>query len=388
MDLSIFQQLGERVDQAYRRVNYDELRLPEIATKALTDTELPDFDFQVVAEFLQQTMVAQDPGEEFSNLPVVVYNQPEFYIQLLVWNASTTTIHQHGFSGAFGVLHGSSIHTRYTFEERRRISSRLLLGRAHFQNIELLKKGDVREIVPGGAGPFHALFHLDAPSVTAVIRTSALPEACPQLSIARPHFAFAENELKTDARTRMLQRCLRAMLEAEDPALSRVVLEQIPTLDFPRIFMLRHAIDRVWPDAEHRERLIARIRERHGDLADCLADVIQMTRNERSLVQARRHTHDPELRFFLALLLNAPARSAIYPMVRQVYSEEAPEARCAAWLARFGNPQAVLDALVRVRTTRGTKQQGETMIERLTAALPRSQDTAVDLVQALLCGVS
>jgi len=69
-------------------------------------------------------------------------------------------------------------------------------------------------------------------------------------------------------------------------------------------------------------------------------------------------------------------------MVRQVYPEEAPEARCAAWLARLGNPKTMIDELVR----RGTKQRAQTMVERLTAALPCSGDTAVDLVQALLRG--
>ena len=146
--------------------------------------------------------------------------------------------------------------------------------------------------------------------------------------------------------------------------------------------MISRDFDLLLPDAEDRERLIANIRERHGDLADHLADVMQMKRNEKRLSQARDHTYDPELRFFLALLLNAPRRSAIYAMVRQVYSDEAPEARCVTWLARLGNPKTVIDELVR----RGTKQRAQTMVERLTAALPCSGDAAVDLVQALLRG--
>ena len=42
----------------------------------------------------------------------------------------------------------------------------------------------------------------------------------------------------------------------------------------------------------------------------------------------------------------------------------------------------MIDELIR----RGTQQRAPTMVERLTAALPCSGDTAVDLVQALLHG--
>ncbi len=44
--------------------------------------------------------------------------------------------------------------------------------------------------------------------------------------------------------------------------------------------MFRHAIDRLLPDPRDRQRLLFNIRERYGDLADHLADVIQITRNE------------------------------------------------------------------------------------------------------------
>lgn len=139
----------------------------------------------------------------------------------------------------------------------------------------------------------------------------------------------------------MLRRWLRTMLEAEDIALSPVVFGPIPSLDFSRIFIFRDEIDLLLPAPENRERLIDNVRERHCDLADYLPDVMQTGRTEKRLLQARRYTQEPELRLFLALLLNAPARSAIYSIVRQVYPEESPEECCADWLARLGNPQAL-----------------------------------------------
>ena len=136
--------LGEAVRAALGRANHDERKLPEIAASELAHAALDtDFDLGQVAKFLLETQIKQ-PDSNFSDLPVVLYRCQDFYIEMLIWVVASTSIHQHAFSGAFRVLAGSSVHTEYEFEERDRISSRLLLGETRLRRTELLRRDDIR----------------------------------------------------------------------------------------------------------------------------------------------------------------------------------------------------------------------------------------------------
>ena len=206
MDFRQFQLLGGEIRSKLQQADFDELTLPELAAEALAKADL-DTDFQLddVAEFLLTTNIAQQPALRFSNLPPVVYRCDDFYIELLIWMDATTVIHQHAFSGAFRVFAGSSVHSIYQFHERERISSRLLVGDVRLDRVELLRRGDVRQIKSGRQGLVHALFHLDQPSVTLVVRNSE-PWARPQYVLTRPSVAFADQDLEQDSRVQVMKR--------------------------------------------------------------------------------------------------------------------------------------------------------------------------------------
>src|SRR5215471_9311957 len=74
MDFDVFQTLGEAVEKEFRRFNYDDQSFPQIAESALTDWE-PDleFDLKGLGSFLLTTMIKQQPGLSFSNLPVTLF---------------------------------------------------------------------------------------------------------------------------------------------------------------------------------------------------------------------------------------------------------------------------------------------------------------------------
>ena len=180
MNFQQFQILGEEIHANLKHNSFDEQAFPAIAAEALSRIDLQnDFQLDQLAEFVITTKIKQQPSLAFSNLPPIVYRCEEFYIELLIWMDATTAIHQHAFSGAFRVLVGSSFHSVYEFNEHEQINSQLLLGDVRLKMAEILRTGDVRLIHSGRSGLAHALFHLDRPSVTVVVRNHGEPWALP-----------------------------------------------------------------------------------------------------------------------------------------------------------------------------------------------------------------
>ena len=87
---------------------------------------------------------AQDLHSSFGEPPLRVYNGDLFYIEVLFWLGAQLSIHQHGFAGAFHVLHGASLHCRYDFALKERINSRLFVDRAKRQLAQRPAGGDHR----------------------------------------------------------------------------------------------------------------------------------------------------------------------------------------------------------------------------------------------------
>src|SRR5262249_6236027 len=156
--------------------------------------------------FLLDTKIRQQPETGFSNLPVTVYRGDAFHLELLVWTRASTSVHQHGFSGAFRVVTGSSLHSNYRFIERQRINSHLLIGDIEMTSMQLLNVGDVVPISAGREGLVHSLFHLDEPSVTLVARTGWEPESAPQYDLIQPRFAFDSKWADADERIAIVRR--------------------------------------------------------------------------------------------------------------------------------------------------------------------------------------
>ena len=174
-----------------------------------------------------------DVGEAATTL----YWHPAFFIEALHWHASTPTIHNHAFHGAFALVEGASLHTTYTFHCTEGISDSLLIGEMAVAGTELLKPGDVREIRPRTA-LIHSVFHVASPSVTVLVRTPAEPGRSDRAEYLPPvgYDATAEHEGVT-RRMEMLAflgrmgspqyRALAcALVRTEDLATTYLVLKQ------------------------------------------------------------------------------------------------------------------------------------------------------------------
>jgi hypothetical protein len=327
---AFFNDLGRQVLAQWNQVNFSLEKFPTIARKTLEAR--PPSQHVALPELMREYLLNDEQPLQsmsgFGQPELIAYEHPRFYIQLLFWLDGTTDIHQHEFSGAFHVMHGSSIHAHYTFENAQSITPHLRLGDVRMKQIELLETGRTVPIVSGHSC-IHSLFHLDSPSVTVVVRTHNDPGTGPQFNCLPPHIAL--DPMFSDTLTMRRKQLLDVMEQGDDPTYSGIVNEMLGTLDFERgFYILQHSMARLrdrgeWPTA------LKTFRRRHGQLAAGVQATLEegvrrdLIKNMRSTIAA------PEHRFFLALLMNAATRADLITLVKRRYPKPAPVETVLRW---------------------------------------------------------
>lgn len=304
-----------------------------------------------------------DLDGKFAEPPLSLYRGEHFDISALTWLDATTSIHQHAFCGAFHVLAGSSIHSRYRFQPWQEpvFKQRAIAGRLQLQGIEVLRPGDTRAIVRGDA-LIHSLFHLVRPSLTIVVRTiTDDPATEVQYDYRWPGLAFDPFQ-RHAVTTRKLQfmRMLRVLAADDlDLQLTRVLADADLYLAYALIGE-QTLIDADLAAARRRCELCTALPPAQREL---LFQAVHNDLVSRSLVELRRKLHHPEHRFLLALLLNVFDRGELLGLVGREFGCGDPAAKVLAWVAemtgnsdRFGNllgldfnatALAMLDAMLR-----------------------------------------
>jgi hypothetical protein len=343
MGIERVDRLGAEIERRWHALEHDPHRFAEVAAAALGEAELtrhltPD---EIVWWCLgaptlprQESMPAR-----FGQPPITLFRERRFYIEALFWLDGTTSIHQHAFSGAFQVLAGSSIETRYAFEVERALGGQLALGQLRTISTALLNAGDVRPIASGMGGLIHALFHLERPSVTVVVRTFRDPDAGPQLNYARPgvgHDPF----YKEDGLDRTLE-LVTMLFRSEHPAADEKLGELVARSDL-------HAAYRILLEASAHadrgrlERLVDSVRDRA--VAAVFRAALDENRRIRFLQGRRNVVKETELRFFLGVLLNAHRLEDVMTLVRARVPDRDPAGQIAAWVRRLANTTMKLQA--------------------------------------------
>ena len=324
-----FKELGRRVLIRWKEQNFSLAVFPEIAA-AVLDEEPPsaNVDFSALAtEFLLNDEQPFQTQSGFGQPELVVHDDPRFYIQVLFWLEGTTDIHQHGFSGAFHVLEGSSIHARFAFEIPRPISAHFQVGELRMRHIQLLEAGSTVRILSGG-DHIHSLFHLDTPSISVVIRTHHDPGSDPQFTYLPPHLAV--DPVRNDALTARRKQLLDVMERIEYPTYATLVREMLRELDFERgFFILQNGVGYLRNLGEWEETLRT-FRQKHGALAEYIEPTLDEIIRRDGLAGLRNSISEVEHRFFMALLLNVPGRADILGMVSQRFPGP-PEETILRW---------------------------------------------------------
>lgn len=320
---AFFKELGDTVLKQWKQENFSLAKFPAIAVAAL-EAKPPAKKVKLVPlmhDFLLNDSQPNQTDSPFGEPELIVYSHPRFYIQLLFWLDGTTAIHQHEFSGAFHVMHGSSIHAQYAFDKARSITPYLRVGDLRMKDIELLETGRTVPII-SGQEDIHSLFHLDTPSVTVVVRTQHDPGAAPQFNYLPPHVAF--DPYFNDGLMTRRKQLLDVLAQIEDPSYGELIRKMIADLDFERGFsILYHCMENLQQIGQW-DTAMAAFEKKHGSIADGIAATLKENVRRSTIKTLRSTVLEPEHRFFLALLMNAPTRSHLLALVERRFRRQSP----------------------------------------------------------------
>lgn len=341
--MEVFQQLGKHVEDLWREKGFSEDSLPAICEAALRDADLPSkvSAWEIVNWALAEKMLPEqrDLAANFGDPPITLFNAENFHIDIYFWLEATTEIHQHGFCGAFQVLLGSSIHAGYDFDTKEKITANTELGGLSLDEVELLKVGDIRQILPGRQF-IHALFHLDNPSATIVMRTHKSTAHLPQFSYRKP--TLAVNPFYEDPTAIKKMQSISMLVRTKHADSDRLIAELLASSDFQTsYYMLSNikrllkggAIDELFglDDATRFERMLDVTKKTHGVMADTLPNVFVEQDRIDEIVRLRSYISDADHRFFLALLLNVPDRQNILSLVERRFTGTDPIDKVLDW---------------------------------------------------------
>lgn len=346
--MEIFQKLGAAVEKIWREKNYSEDLFPDVAERALKEFDLPSKTSaaDIVRWVFRQDYLPEqrDVAGRFGDPPITLYNSPRFYIDIYFWLDGTTSIHQHAFCGAFQVILGSSLHSRYHFELREAVNQFTEIGALRLEDCELLQVGDVRRILAGRSF-VHSLFHLDQPSATIVIRTHRSPRHLPQFDYLKPFLAI--DPFYEDATTAKKLQTVSMLMRAKRSETDGIIAEWLEHADFQTTFAIlshlksllqNNRLEQLFDtqNAEDRwETLSGIARRRHGSLAGILPEVFEKQHQISEIVNRRGYITDAEHRFFLALLLNVEGKDRIFSLVRQRFPEHKPLEKILDWVSEL-----------------------------------------------------
>jgi hypothetical protein len=339
--LAYFEQLGTLVDQRWAVRGRSPQSLAEVATEALLEVPVPDaitpgsiLDRLVDGADLPKQRPASD---QFGQPPVVMYRAGDLEVQALVWMDGTTSIHQHGFDGAFRVFSGSSLHVPYGFTAGEVLADdHLVVGDLSMGDPEILWPGDVRPIVSGG-GFIHALFHLEHPSVTIVVRNTSSDLPFPQYSYRLPGLGF--DELHSDDRMLMRLRGLRALHQIDPTRAGESALEVVRSQDLWQSFRLCDYWAQTVGDGPELAALIEVLSARAGPLSEIIGPVYAEDQRRWRLLARRSMLRESHHRMFLALIVNLPDRASIHSAVAQLFPDMDPDQVVMDWVQELSGPE-------------------------------------------------
>lgn len=352
--MELFQQLGDEVERLWRDANYDEAKLPSIAKDALERADLPSklSAWDVLEWTLKQNTLPpqKDVRGNFGDPPITLFVGPRFHIDVYFWFDGTTAIHQHGFSGAFQVLLGSSIHSWYEFERDEVINTFAETGRMTLKVCELLEVGDTQEIW-GGRQYIHSLFHLEQPSATIVVRTSGSPLDLPQYSYHKPGLA-ADPFFERDDITKKVQ-TISALIRVNRPDTDEQIANLLAASELHTSFLyLSHLrqllrgghIAELFKLEEPKTRFLKFLNlviDKHGKTAEILLPVFEHMDKQDEIVNRRAYVTQPEHRFFIALLMNIDSREMIFKLIKDRYPDAAPTEKVLDWVFDLSQTRVV-----------------------------------------------
>lgn len=174
--MNLFNDLAAQVEKSWSEASHNLDHFPLIATAALESFKY-DLSQADLDKYLAKWMLASNKLPDqinvhntFGQPPITVFNNGRFVVDIYIWLNCDTSIHSHGFRGAFRVLHGKSLQEEFTVKTLMTIAPDVLLTDMGIPEMTLLHAGDTRTILPGKELT-HRVIHLENPTVTLCVKT-------------------------------------------------------------------------------------------------------------------------------------------------------------------------------------------------------------------------
>jgi hypothetical protein len=336
-----FDELARAVDSRWTAAGRRDEQLTGIATDALEELAVPDtLDAVTVLDRLVRDDALpkqRKVTDQFGQPPTVLYLSSGLEVQVLTWIEGTTSIHQHGFDGAFRVLQGSSLHVQYDFEPSEELADgHLVAGALRMRNSEVLTAGAVRPI-PAGPEFIHSLFHLERPSVTIVVRNKSSNLPFPQYDYRHPGLGI-DIQAK-DERLSMRLRGLRSMETVAPGHGLRVALDLVRTEDLWTAFRVVEFWFRMVSDDERFSDLAGALAARDATMGGLVEEMFGEQKRQARLLRRRGMLDQQPHRLLLAVLVNLPDPGSVAATMAALFPGREPTEVTMEIVDELASPQ-------------------------------------------------
>jgi hypothetical protein len=243
-------ELGQKIESHWQKYDFDLEVFPQIAQEFLAQPiatpsikELANF---VVSDSYPRPL---DEKEAFGEPPVTVYRGEKFVIDIYFWFTINTSIHSHGFRGAFKVLQGPAIHHIYSVDHSDEDRNAPVVIKNDIKLItKVIKAGDVVPIPPS-LEFIHEVGHCHHPQITLCVRT--VDEPTLQHKLLLPNVLLVDQQTMHPKLQKTLS-LIKAAHQMSDPAGENLYRQWLDQVNIPTL--LTHYLHADLPWQELREQ--------------------------------------------------------------------------------------------------------------------------------------
>jgi hypothetical protein len=268
--------------------------------------------------FRQERLPQQfDPEGSFGQPPLTLFWAEDFVIDLLFWIGTETSIHDHGFSGAFVNLAGHSLQVEYSFERQEDAGAGLCFGALTPIQMQILAPGDAQGISVGREF-IHSVWHLDIPTVTLVVRTRK-PLEIEQHEYWASGLSMAEGQARL---TEKKKQFIRYLFMRSHPGAIHLAEEVISAARGVECLMLVEACSRhksIMAKWTGFSAFVERLQATHVSWLQRALAAEKRPRGLTAIEYSRIKTRDQKL--FVAILCACRDRGTLTHFLRQIYSD-------------------------------------------------------------------
>ena len=326
--MDYFKDIGEKLSARCGAGKLGE-NFPELAAKVLAEVPIPA---KIGIEFMADWALGRERLPEqvnfhsgFGEPALVVYEEPRFYAEVLFWFHSRTSIHGHGFYGAYRVLAGYSIDAQFAYHRDSEPVPGIQLGELEPTALRLITPGDISRILPEEAF-IHTVMHMGNPSLTLVIRNKG----------GLVQYDYAMNGLGLnaykDSQTHVRQvEVLSAYHEANPYKFGPRLLEFLKAGSAHRMARIlkemEHQIDEGFLNGEIRALAV----KRFGKVGEAIIESLTRSIRSGKIWDRVAETEDPAIQLRTALSDLFPKKKKLLAVVGRTFPDRDPEAVLENW---------------------------------------------------------